>query len=452
MTSSNLRLTRLAAVLAAGMLLLCADLAVAQGYGGSGAGAKQSTSSMAGRNSRAKKEKESKSNEKKEVAFPKSARKDPDFRMSPKLGKKVQTGLDALNDEDYTKAEQLFNEIIAAPKVMPSEKATALQALATIAYERDEDSLKAIDYNIKAIDADALPNDRHFGLMLLNAQLYLQEDQFDKSIEWADRWMQGTGEERDTVLVVKGQAYYQMEKYAEAAVALKRAIEISAKPNENWYAVLMASYVEGEKYDEAIAYGESILAKDPNNKSIIKQLSNVFVETDQEPRAMALMERAYSSGLLASESELRQLAQLYSFAEKPDLGAKVIMEGLAKGVLKENLATYSLLGEVYSQGDDHVKTAEAFGKAAQFAPDGDMKFRQAYALYDAEKPAEAKAAALEALKKTPFKHEGECWIILGNIEIEMDNREGAIAAFTKAAQFPTTKKNAESWLKNVRRM
>jgi tetratricopeptide (TPR) repeat protein len=450
MTSKNLRMPRALAVLSFAVLLLGTDYVLAQGMGNRGDGS-QGTSAMAGRNSKNKKEKEAKKG-KAEVAFPKSSRKEPEFKMSPKLGKKVSQGLDALNEEDYTKAEQLFNEVLAAPKVMPSEKATALQALATIAYERDEDSLKAVDFNTKAIDADALPNDRHFGLMLLNAQLLLQEDKFEESIVWADRWLQGTGEERDSVLVVKGQAYYQMEKYAEAGVALKRAIEISAKPNENWYALLMACYVEGEKYDEAIAYGEGILAKDPNNKSIIKQLSNVFVESDQEPRALALMDRAYAGGLLTSEGELRQLAQLYAYAERPADGAKVVMDGIAKGVLKENLSTYSLLGEVYSQGDDHLKTAEAFGKAAQFAPDGDMKFRQAYALYDAEKPAEAKAAALEALKKTPFKHEGECWIILGNVEIELDNREGAIAAFTKAAQFPTTKKNAESWLKNVRRM
>jgi tetratricopeptide (TPR) repeat protein len=445
MTSKNLRLPRLLAALSFAVLLVGTDYALAQGTGNRPDG-RQSTSRTPDRSAKGAKK------GKAEVAFPKSSRQEPEFKMSPKLGKKVQLGLDALIEEDYDKAEQLFNEILAAPKAMASEKATALQGLSNIAYERDEDSLKAIGFSTQAIDTDALPNDRHFGLVLLNAQMYLQEDQFENAIIWADRWIKGTGEERDTVLVVKGQAYYQMEKYAEAATFLRRAIEVSAKPNESWYSVLMASYVEAEKYDEAIAYGESILATDPTNKSIIKQLSNVFVESDQEPRALALMERAHASGLLSGESELRQLAQLYAYADRAADGAKIVQDGIAKGVFKENLSTYALLGEVYSQGEDHLKTAEAFGKAAQYAPDGDMKFRQAYAYYDAEKIPEAKAAAQEALKKAPFKHEGECWIILGNVEIELNNREGAIAAFTKAAQFPTTKKTAESWLKNVRRM
>jgi tetratricopeptide (TPR) repeat protein len=445
MTSINLRLPRLLVLLGTGLLMISADFAMAQ----RAPTRKPDEASQRGpRTQRG----ESAKNSKAVVEFPKSTRKEPAFKMSAKLGKKIQKALDALNEEKYDEAEKIFNEILAEPKALPSEKGTAYQSLGNIAYERDEDSLKAAEFNVKAIETDALPNATHFGLMLLNSQLYLQEEKLDNAITWADRWMRETGEERDTLLVVKGQAYYQQEKYVEAATALKRAIEISAKPNESWYAVLMACYTESENYAEAISYGESVLAKDPNNKNIIRQLSNVYIENDKQPRALELMDRAYSTGLLSTEAELRQLAQLYAYAEKPDQGAKVIMDGMAKGVLKEGLKTLSLLGEVYSQGEDHLKTAEAYGRAAQYATDGDMKFRQAYALYDADKPAEAKAAALEALKKTPFKHEGECWVILGNIEIELNNKAGAIAAFEKAAKFPSTKTNAENWLKNARRM
>lgn len=450
MTQNKLQLPQMTGLLVAGLLLLGTDHVLAQGIGSRG-GSEQGTSAMAGRNSKAKKAKADK-NKKAEVAFPNSTREEPPFKMSAKLGKKVQSGLDALNEEDYEKAEEIFNDIVSQPKAMDSEKGTSYQALGTIAYERDEDSLKAIEQNIKAIETNALPNNSHFGLMQLNAQLYLQEDQFDNAVLWADRWMRETGEERDTLLIVKGQAYYQQEKYEPAAAAIKRAIEISQKPNDSWYAALMACYTESENYAEAVRYGEEVLARDPNNKSIIKQLSNVYIESDQEPKALAVMDRAYTTGLLSTEPELRQLAQLYAYAERAEQGAKVIEDGMAKGILKENLATYSLLGEVYSQGDDYLKTAAAYNKAAQYAKDGDMKFREAYALMDAEKVVEARAAALEALKKTPFKHEGECWVILGNAEIELNNKAGAIAAFEKAAQFPSTKKNAETWLKNVRRM
>jgi len=163
------------------------------------------------------------------------------------------------------------------------------------------------------------------------------------------------------------------------------------------------------------------------------------------------MDRAYSSGLLKTEAELRQLAQLYAVAEQVAKGAQIVEEALAKGIMKANLASYSLLANIYAQGEDSVKTAAAYGKAAEFAPDGDMKFQQAYWLYAADQPEAARAAALEALKRVPFKQEGECWLTLGNSELALDHKAAAVAAFEKAAQFPSTKKNAESWLRSNRR-
>ena len=442
MTSIKLRIPLLAAMLGAAFMMVSSDYVQAGAARASAIGQDKSNSRKA---SKGKKGAE-------KPDFPNTQREERDFKMSSKYSKLVTKGLDALNEDDFDKSEAAFLELLQKPKISDSEKAMAYQVLGNIAYERDDDAVKTIEYNIKALETDALKNNDHFRLMLLNAQLYLQEEKYDETVKWADRWLRETGEERDTVLMVKGQAYYQEEKYPEAAATIKRAIEVSAKPNDNWYAVLMACYTESENYAEAIEYGESVLARDPNNKSIIKQLSNVFIESDQEPRALALMDRAYTSGLLTTEAELRQMAQLYAYGDKIPQGAEVLVKGIASGVLKEDLSTYALMGEVYSQGEDHLKTAEAFGKAAQYAPDGDMKFRQAYALYDAEKLPEARVAAKEALAKAPFKHEGQCWVVLGNIEIELNNKAGAIAAFEKAVKFPATKTSAESWLKNARRM
>lgn len=440
------RLTVSALVAVIVLLLSVGNIASAQGYGVGSRGAdNQRSKSEAAKN-------KSRSSGKVENAFPNSTRKEPEAKSSAKLGKKLQDGSKAFSDENYEKAEKLFNEVLAAPKALPYEKAFANLMLASIAFERDDDPMQSVAFNIKAIELNALPNDQHFAAMQLVSQLYLQEDQFEQAVTWADRWLTETGEKRDTLLVVKAQAYYQLEKYDLAAENIKVALEVSAKPSDSWNALLIACYTESGNIAEAIRVGESILAKNPNEKNVIKQLSNLYIEQDQNDKALALMDKAYTSGLLSSEQELRQLAQLYSFAERPAQGAKIIMEGLTKGVLPENLATYALLGEVYAQGDDSLKTAEAYGKAAQYATDGEMKFQQAYWLYDADKAAEAKAAALEALKKTPFKHEGECWLILGNSELSLDNKAGAIAAFEKAAKFPGTKKSAESWLKNARRM
>lgn len=384
--------------------------------------------------------------------YPNSSRKDVNGKWSAKLSKFAKKGVDAYNEQDYDVAEKQFNEVIANDKASAFEKAYSYQILGAVAYESHEDSVLAMDYNSKAIALDALPNDGHFSLIELNAQLALQEDQFDQAIQWADRFLKETASDKDLMYAVKGQAYYQQEKFPQAAENLKKALEVSEKPRDNWTPLLLLSYADAGMNTEAIAFGEQALVKDPRNKTMITQMSNLYIDTEQQDKALALMNRAYADGVLASESELRQLAQLFAFAEQAPRGAEIVQDGIAKGVLKEGLATYSLLGDIYAQGDDATNALAAYAKAEPFATDGDMAFQQAYWLYNLDKFEEARAKAKQALTKAPFKHEGDCWLTLGNTEIALDNKAGAIAAFKKAAQFPNTKSSAESWLKNAARM
>ena len=142
----------------------------------------------------------------------------------------------------------------------------------------------------------------------------------------------------------------------------------------------------------------------------------------------------------------------YGGADDTYEAIKVIEEGMAKGVLPRNQDHLRAMGDAYRMADKPIEAAQAFGEAAQFATDGEMKFLQAYTLYEAEKNAEARTAVQEALKKTPFKSEGQAWILLGGCELILGNKPGAILAYQKATGFEATRASAESWLKNVSKM
>ena len=384
--------------------------------------------------------------------YPNSSRADVSAKWSSKLSKFAQKGIDAYNEQHYDVAKQQFDQVLANDKASPFEQAYSYQILGAIAYESDEDSQQAMDYNNKAIALDALNNEAHFSLIKLNAQLALQEDQFDQAIALADRFLKETAADDDVIWAVKGQAYYQQENYAQAAESIKKALAVSEKPQGNWTTLLLLAYADAGMNQEAIAYGEQVLATDPSNKTVITQMSNLYIDTEQQDKALALMDRAYADGVLKTESELRQLAQLYAFAEQAPRGAEIVQDGINRGILQPGLATYALLGDIYAQGDDGAAALAAYAKAEPFAKDGDMAFQQAYWLYNLDRFEEARAKAKEALTRVPFKHEGDCWLTLGNTEIALDNKAGAIAAFKKALLFPNTKSSAESWLKNASRM
>ncbi len=387
-----------------------------------------------------------------ENPFPNATRKDPEGKIPSKLQKKIQKALDALYDEKYDVAEVSFKEIIADTKAGIYAQALAYQGLANIANDRDDDTAKTLEYNKKAIDLDALPNVSHFGALLQYANLSMIEEKYEDAITTIDQWLKLTGSEKDSAYSIKAQSLYRLERLDEAATAIKKAIAISEKPSEAWYQLLLASYYEQDKFAEAIAEGEAIIAKFPDSKALTRTLGNVYIQAEQPDKAVALLSAAYQKGMMSTESEIKQLYQLYNFGDRPLEAIKVIEEGFAKGTLPRSFDHQRSLGDSYRLADKPVEASTAYGEAAKSAPDGEMNYMQAYTLYEAEKNAEAKAAVLAALKRTPFKSEGQAWILLGNCELELNNKEAAVAAYKKATGYESSRKAAENWLKNAARM
>ena len=387
-----------------------------------------------------------------ENPFPNATRPEPPAKASSKLGKKIDKAIKALYDEKYDDAEKEMNGVLADAKANDYEKAMAYQALAQIANERDDDINKVLDYTKKSLDLDALPNVTHFGALLQYANLSMGEEKYADAVAAIDQWLKLSGTEKDTAYAIKAQSLYRMEKLDEAAATIRKAIALSEKPNEGWYQLLMASYYEQDKFAEAAVEGEAALKMLPNSKPITRLLGNVYIQAEQPDKAVALLSAAYQSGMMTTESEVKQLYQLYNFGDRPLEAIKVIEDGFAKGTLPRNYDHLRALGDSYRLAEKPLDAAKAFGEAAPFAPDGEVKFLQAYTLYEAEKNAEARAAVQEALKKTPFKSEGQAWILLGNCELELGNKPAAIQAYQKATGFEATRSSAENWLKNASRM
>ncbi|MBK6436239.1 MAG: tetratricopeptide repeat protein [Rhodanobacteraceae bacterium] len=387
-----------------------------------------------------------------ENPFPNATRKEPEAKASSKLAKKIDKAVKALYDEKYDDAEKVFNELLADAKANDYEKAMAYQGLANIANDRDDDVNKVLEYTRKSLDLDALPNVTHFGALLQYANLSMSEEKYAEAVTAIDQWLKLTGTEKDLAYAIRGQSLYRMEKLDEAAASIRKAIALSKTPNEGWYQLLMACYYEQEKFPEAVAEGEAALKVLPGSKVITRLLGNVYIQAEQPDKAVALLSAAYQNGMMTSESEVKQLYQLYNFGDRPLEAIKVIEEGMAKGVLPRNQDHLRAMGDAYRMADKPIEAAQAFGEAAQFATDGEMKFLQAYTLYEAEKNAEARTAVQEALKKTPFKSEGQAWILLGGCELILGNKPGAILAYQKATGFEATRASAESWLKSVSKM
>jgi tetratricopeptide (TPR) repeat protein len=400
---------------------------------------------------------------KEENEFPNATRSEPRaLKISESNSKKINQAYKLLDEGEDAKAREILQGILDSEKSSPYEKALCLQGLSQILYNED-DIAGAIEANEKAIALDSLDNRSHFNLVYQVAQMNLMDERYDAALAAIDRWLALTGKETAEALALKGNALYRLERYPEASAALTKAIAMSSEPSDSWQQILIASYYDAENFTEAAKAAEAVLAKDPNKKTVARQLASIYIELEQGDKAIEVLEAAKSRGLLTEAADLRQLFQLYNYTERPAEAARTINEGLAAGILKEDYDTLKGLGDSWvltaqNATDESAQQKEAFDKAiaayeraSPLAPNGEIDFlRGQLLIQEKERFAEGKAAMLQALARGGLKREGEAYILLGNAEAELGNQKAAIAAYEKARSFPNTKSMAESWLRSVR--
>ena len=332
-------------------------------------------------------------------SYPNASRKEPGVKASSKASPKLQKMMKLYNDEKPVEARALADEIIGNSAFNAYDHAFAAQIAAQIAYEAD-DTATAIAYLDKALGFDGLDNNSHYNLLLMKAQLQLQEDKYQEGLTTIDRFLTETKSQDPEHLVLKGNALYRLEKYPEAAAVLKQAIDTTPEPRADWQQLLMAAYAESGQGDQAIAMAEKVAAKSPSDKRAQMNLVAVYLQADKYDKAAGVQEKLRAAGQLTEDRDYRQLYATYlNLDGKEKEAVAVIKEGLDKGVLKPDHQAYLALAQSYYFSEQPGPAIDAYKKAAPLDDDGETYLNLARLLWQEDRIPEAKEAAKQAVAK-----------------------------------------------------
>jgi tetratricopeptide (TPR) repeat protein len=383
---------------------------------------------------------DSTSKDKKEAQYPNATRKEPKLDLtSEKDQKAINEGLDAVNNQDKEKANQILQPIADGSKSKYAQ-ALALQGLANVHYN-DGDVKGAIDLLKRALDDGVMPNDTYFSLEYMLAQFYLADEQYQQSIDTVEKWRNEGKKETPESYALEGNAYYRLEKFPEAIAAIKKAQSMTDKPNDSWNQILMASYSESGQGDQAAQVAQQQLAANPNDPNALNNAVAVLMQGQKYPEAIALMEKARASGQLKTEKDYINLAKLYLVSgqqsgdqkEPATKAVAVLQEGMSKGT-----ASY--------MADNTSGALAAYQKAIPMAKDGEANIRAGQLLIQDSKFSEAKSLIQQGIDKG-VQHKGTAYMLLAEACRGLKDKPGTIAAMEKAAQDPETSAKAKAWLK-----
>lgn len=351
------------------------------------------------RNERYNEDKESTSEAKEEARFPLATRAEPEGAASRAMRDDVNDMIKAYNADEFAEARAMAAAIIANDDAQAFERALASQIAAHSAYDMGDDAAAMASLQ-QAIDHDALDNNAHYGAMIMLAQMLIQEGREDEGLALLDRFLAETQSTDPQHLILKGNTLYNLERYEEAAVATRAAIDASPSADPTWTQLLMGIYLAMDRPEEATRIAEELASGTPDNKRAQLNLASVYLQNNQMDRAAAVLEQVRASGQLETAKEYRQLYATYLNMEGRETDAvAVIEEGLAKGILEPNYEVYVALAQSYYFSKQDAKAIDAYRKAAPLDDDGETYLNLARVLWQTGRVAEAKQAAQQALDK-----------------------------------------------------
>ena len=334
-----------------------------------------------------------------EVLFPEATRQEPNGKASSKMSGKLQKLFEAYNKSEFEQTRALADEIIAAEAANDYDKAVANQLASQAAYNLD-DNAGAKQYLQQALTLNQLDNNGHYQALLMLAQLQIQDEQYAEGLANLDKYFAESKSNKPEELIIKGQALYQTEKYAEAIPVLRAAIAASPEPKDNWNQLLMASYAEAGQTGEAVKEAEALASRNPSDKKAQLNLASMYMQADQMDKAAAVMDKLRAAGQLTEEREYKQLYSIYANTENKERDViAVINEGISKGILKPDYQTYLALAQSYYYTEQVPQAIEAWRNAAPLSKDGETYLNLARVLHSEGRIPEAKQAARDALAK-----------------------------------------------------
>ena len=254
------------------------------------------------------------------------------------------------------------------------------------------------------------------------------------------------------VLMIEGQALFQLARYEEALVPIKTAIEMyreqGQKPKENWLLLLRVIYFEQKDYENMLEVVKELIVYYPKDTYILV-LAGIYSELGDTKKQLALTEVLYEKGYLHNSSQIVNLANLYLLHGLPYKAATVLEEEMGKDIIESTERNLRLLSQAWYTAREDEKSIPPLERAAQISEDGELYMRLAQSHINLENWSAAAEAARQGIRLGGLKRPDQAQILLGMALFNQKRLEQARTAFQAASRDERSARAAVQWINYV---
>ena len=380
-------------------------------------------------------------------------RKRSNQTMSKAVATKLIAAQELLQADKINSAEKELDALMGRRGLRPLELANIYQFYAYVANEKDQPE-KAIEYFIKAIRQDALPVAQQYQLEYNVAQLYMMEGNFDQALKILRAWFKKV-RRKDSPVTPNGSNYYMLAlcyvnldppNFERARKPAELAVESTETPEENWLRMLGQIYYVQKEYELMANVLEELIERF-NKPDYYTQLSGAYAEAGQELKALAVLQLAYTQGLLTKESQIQHLARMELYHSIPYRAANILEKAFNDGLLEGDLDNYKLLADSWIAAREPEKSFQPLTSAAALSENGDLFMRLGQAYVQKQQWKDADEALGKALEYDELKDRGNVHLLRGVARMNLERWKAARASFRAAEKFDASKKSASQYVR-----
>lgn len=362
-------------------------------------------------------------------------------------GKILNRAIEALNGDNFDAAREAINTL-NLEKLSPYERSRVEQILATIDYHQ-EDYASAQGHLREAINAGGLNELELAQVRYQIAQMYMAAQKWAEGAAALEEWLATAQDPNSAAYYLLAVAYYQLEDYERALPPAQKAVELTENPQESWLQLVLALRLQRNQYAEAVPLLEKLITQKPDNKSYWLQLSSVYGQLEDYPRALAVVQAAYSGGLVTAKEDIRRLADLLLMNGIPYRAARVLETAIAGNLFEADTRTFEKLADCWIASGEYDKAIAPLERAAKLADDGDLFVRLGEVHIQREEWPAAAEALQHGIDKGDLTDTGKAELMMGVALLNQQEIGEARGWFQRAARSPNQRRTARSYLQVI---
>ncbi|MBT8054818.1 MAG: tetratricopeptide repeat protein [Xanthomonadales bacterium] len=371
--------------------------------------------------------------------------------MSQSVYEKLTEIQELVEAKDYASAQRLIEEVKGKKGLSDYEMAQIwnISGYSYYLQERYDDAIRAYD-NVMA--QPGLPEALMLSTLKTKAQLQFQQEDYEGALVTVRRLLDVVSEPSADIMMLEGQALFQLGRYDDALEPIKAGIELYRSqgqvPKENWLLLLRVIYFEQKDYESMIGVVKELIVYYPKDTYILT-LAGIYSELGDTKKQLALTEVLYEKGMISTASNAVNLANLYLLHGLPYKAAVVLEKEMAENIVDANERNLRLLSQAWYQAREDAKAIPPLRRAAELSDDGELYIRLAQAHINLEDWEGAASAVRQGLKLGGLKRNDTANIMLGMALFNQKRLEQARRAFEVAAQDSRSRRTANQWIAYV---